>query len=120
MGVRGAAGRGLREEEEEEGGVFSFLGIFQFSSLFLQLLLFSFPSSAAVNRTKNFFSHSRFKTRDLCLSTAAAAAASSPSSSASAAAGQRALDSFLDEYVRLRSKFHERELKQQAAEQTLL
>jgi len=51
---------------------------------------------------------------------AAAAAASSPSSSASAAAGQRALDSFLDEYVRLRSKFHERELKQQAAEQTLL
>ena len=56
---------------------------------------------------------------------AAVAAASSPSSSpppagAAAAAGQRALESFLEEYVRLRSKFHERELKQQAAEQTLL
>ena len=39
---------------------------------------------------------------------------------AAGAADQRALDSFLEEYVRLRSKFHERELKQQAAEQTLL
>ncbi len=39
---------------------------------------------------------------------------------AAGAADQRALDTFLEEYVRLRSKYHERELKQQAAEQTLL
>lgn len=51
---------------------------------------------------------------------AAAAGASISSPGGGAAAGQRALDSFLGEYVRLRAKYHERELKQQAAEQTLL
>ena len=57
---------------------------------------------------------------DAFLATGGERGAAPAAAAAAGAADQRALDTFLEEYVRLRSKYHERELKQQAAEQTLL